>query len=268
MSFSHSFGAGLPGISAVVMTMSHFLGLRAEQRVLGVDELLAHLLRVAALPFARFLDRHGEELAAERLHLLLGRGAHVERAHDRADALRGAERGESGNPGADDQHLRRRDLAGRRELTGEEAREPIRRFDHGAIARDVRHRRQRVHLLGAADPWHLIHRERRDLARRELREQRFVLRGIQERDDRAAFAQLIDLAVFRRTNLHHDVRRPRGRAIDELGTGRRVLVIAKRRCGPRALFDNHLPPSLHPLADYIGRCGDAPFLGFRLLDDA
>ena len=63
------------------------LGLRAEQRVLGVEELLAHLLGVAALPLARLLDRDGEELAAERLHLLLGGGAHVERADDRAEAL-------------------------------------------------------------------------------------------------------------------------------------------------------------------------------------
>ena len=79
-----------------------FLRLRAEQRVLGVEELLAHLLRVAALPFARLLDRDGQELAAERLHLLLGGGAHVERAHDRAEALRRAERREPGDARADD----------------------------------------------------------------------------------------------------------------------------------------------------------------------
>ena len=52
--------------------------------------------------------------------------------------------------------------AGRGHLAGEEAAVEARRLDHRAIAGDVRHRRQRVHLLGAGDARDLIDRERRD----------------------------------------------------------------------------------------------------------
>ena len=50
-------------------------------------------------------------------------------------------------------------LAGRGHLAGEEAAEEAGRLDDGAIAGDVRHRRQRVHLLRPRDARHRIDRE-------------------------------------------------------------------------------------------------------------
>jgi hypothetical protein len=73
---------------------------------------------------------------------------------------RGADRGKPGDARADHQHLGRRHLARRGDLAGEEAAEIVARLDHRAIARDIGHRRQRVHLLGAADPRHHVHGQR------------------------------------------------------------------------------------------------------------
>ena len=44
-------------------------------------------------------------------HLLLGGRAHVKTVHDRARLLRDLNGGETGNAGADDEHLGRGDLA-------------------------------------------------------------------------------------------------------------------------------------------------------------
>ncbi len=49
MSAVMSFGAGLPGISAVVMMMSTSFACSANNAISARDELLAHDLRIAAL---------------------------------------------------------------------------------------------------------------------------------------------------------------------------------------------------------------------------
>jgi hypothetical protein len=74
-------------------------------------------------------------------------------------ADRGADRGETRDTGTDHQHLGGRHLAGGGHLAGEEAAEIVARLDHRAVAGDVGHRRQRVHLLRAADPRHHLHRD-------------------------------------------------------------------------------------------------------------
>ena len=58
---------------------------------------------------------------------------------------------------ADHQHLGRRHLAGGGDLAGEEAAEIVASLDHRAVAGDVGHRRQRIHLLGARDARHHVH---------------------------------------------------------------------------------------------------------------
>jgi hypothetical protein len=70
---------------------------------------------------------------------------------------RGADGGKACHTGADHQHLGRRHLARGGHLTGEEAAEIVARLDHGAVTGDVGHRRQRVHLLRAADARHHVH---------------------------------------------------------------------------------------------------------------
>ena len=124
--------------------------LRGEERHLGGDERGAHLLGVAAAAFAFLFDRHLEELGAHALDLVADGGARVEGADDRAQAARGADRRQAGDAGADDQHLGRRHAPGGRHLPGEEAAVEARGLDDRAIAGDVGHRRQRVHLLRAA----------------------------------------------------------------------------------------------------------------------
>jgi hypothetical protein len=90
-----SFGAGLPGMSAVVMMMSTSLACFANVSRCAFLEALAHHLRVAADAGA-FLDVvDGNEFAAERLDLVGDLGTRVVGADDGAQARSGADGGES-----------------------------------------------------------------------------------------------------------------------------------------------------------------------------
>ncbi|MPL99903.1 hypothetical protein SDC9_46124 [bioreactor metagenome] len=136
-----------------------------------------------------FLEIEIDEFGAHRFDLLGHFGTHVEGIGDRAKRGGRADRGQTRDAGADDQHLGRRHLARRRHLTGEEAAEVVRGLHHGAIARDVRHRAERVHLLRPRDPRHHVHRD--EVRAGFLRQFKAigVLAGVEERDHRLPLAQ-------------------------------------------------------------------------------
>ena len=136
--------------------------LRRELAELG-ELLLAELgargrgIAAGGGPVLRLLELEEDELRAHGLDLLGHLGAHVEGIGDGAERGRGADGGQPGDAGADHQHLGRRHLAGGRDLAGEEAAEVVAGLDHGAVAGDVGHRGERVHLLGARDARHHVH---------------------------------------------------------------------------------------------------------------
>ena len=78
---------------------------------------------------------------------------------DGAEALRGRDRLQAGDPGAEDQHLGRRDRAGGGGHHREEAAGLARGEQGRGVAGDVRLRGERVHRLGAGDPRDRLHRE-------------------------------------------------------------------------------------------------------------
>ena len=129
-------------------------GLFGEQFHLGLDELFAHHLGISASAGAVFLEFHLQEFGPHTFDLLLDLQPCVEGAHDRAHAARGANGRQPRNTGTDNHHFRRRHLARRRDLTGKEAPEIIRGFNHGTIPADIRHRRPRIEFLCPADPRH------------------------------------------------------------------------------------------------------------------
>ena len=92
--------------------------------------------------------------APHTFDLLLDLQPCVEGAHNRAHAARGANGRQPRNTGTDNHHFRRWHLARRRDLTGKEAPEIIRGFNHGTIPADIRHRRPRIEFLCPADPRH------------------------------------------------------------------------------------------------------------------
>ena len=128
-----------------------------------------------------------------------------------------------------------RDLAGGGHLAGEEAAEVVAGLDHRAVAGDVRHRGERVHLLGAADARDHVHRDGGDVLRLQLLEQLGVLARVEEGDDDLAGARQRDLGGLGRADLGDDVglrpevgggrddgrRRPRGRRRRRSGRRRR-----------------------------------------------
>jgi hypothetical protein len=126
-----------------------FLGLLREHVALRLLKAFAHHLGIAADAAALLdiVDRH--EFSAQGLDLVPDLGASVVGAHDGTETGGRTDGRETGDAGADDEHLGRRDLAGGGDLPGEEAAELVRGLDHGAVAADVRHRGQGVELLCA-----------------------------------------------------------------------------------------------------------------------
>ena len=177
-------------------------GLRAEEGDLRGEEGRAHLLRVAAAAFGVLDDVDVEVRRAEALDCSFGRGPRVEGADLGAERTRSGHRREPGDPRADDEHARGRDGARRGDLRAERALEALRRLDDRAIAREVRHRRQDVHLLGARDARDALERDRRSAARGDERGELLVALGLEEREERSRTSHLV---VRRRPDLRDDV---------------------------------------------------------------
>ena len=147
------------------MMMSDVLGAAGEERHLGVDERLAHLLARSRPRPRPPPSKSNSRNSPPRLSTCSRDAARVSKARTIAPRPRAADRGEPRDARADDQHLRGRHLAGGRHLPVKKRPKCSRRLDHRAVAGDVRHRGERVHLLRAGDARHGVHREDRRLAR-------------------------------------------------------------------------------------------------------
>jgi hypothetical protein len=88
------------------------------------------------------------------------------------------------------------------------------RLDHRAVAGDVGHGRKRVHLLGARDARHHVHRDGGDALLFSLLQQRLVLARIEEGNQRLAFLQALQFRLGGLAHLDHDVDR-----LDQIGGG-------------------------------------------------
>ena len=183
--FGEQPGAGLPGMSAVVMMMSTSFACSANSAISAAMNSL--LISWRSRPARCRLPRtRAQELGAHALHLLLD-GRRVSNARTMAPRPRAAPiAARPATPAPITQHLGRRHLARRRHLPGEEATVKAGRLDDRAVAGDVRHRAQRVHLLGARDARHLIDGEHGGLARRAAARPARRWRREDEADERRA----------------------------------------------------------------------------------
>ena len=194
----------------------HVGGELAELGELSVPEFRARHRGVTAR-FRAVLGFLGEieidEFGAHALDLLGDFRAHVEGVGDRAEGCGGADGRKTRDARAHDEDLRRRHLAGRRDLSGEEAAEIAARLDHRPVAGDIGHGGQGIHLLGARDARHHVHGDdgRAPIPCRFHRG--LVLAGIEEGDQRLALGELRDFLAQRRAHLHDDV----GLAIERCG---------------------------------------------------
>ena len=207
-----------------------------------------------------------EVAAADRAHLVGDLGTRVGRAHDRAEARGGADRGEPGDTGARDEHLRGRHLAGGGDLAREEAAELVRRLDDGPIAGDVGHRAQDVHRLRPGDARYGIHRQRRHAAGRERGEQVGAQGRAEQADEGRPRSQARDVGIRRRVDPQDDVRGPGGVAIDDRRSRCEVRVVGERRGAAGPGGDRDLVPERAQSGDGDGRGGD-PVLSRLLGDD-
>ncbi len=260
MSAVMSLGAGLPGISAVVMMMSDFARLLRVHLALGLLEAFAHHLGIAAAAGALFLVVDLDELAAERRHLVGYLRPGVVGTHDRAQVRGGADRGKPRHARARDEDLRRRNLSGRGDLAVEEAAERIGGLDDGAVAADAGHRRERVHLLGPRElARQAVDREHGGLLRGQLLHQRGVLGRPDEVDQHAALADQPNFLRARRAHLEDDVRfGPKlGRRGHDLGTRGAVGVVGEVGGLSRTRLDGDAEAQLDQLLDDLRHGGHA-----------
>ena len=203
-------GAGRPGISAVVMMMSTSAACAAYSSAALRSKSSDVCLGVAVGAGLRLLlgPLDPEELGAHRLDLLADLGSGVESAHHGAEAAGGTDGGEAGDAGADDEDLRRRHLAGRGDLAGEEAAELVGRLDDRAVAGDVGHRAEHVERLRARDARHGVHGEDGDPAGRELGDEVGVDRRADQAGQDRAVTKAGDLLVGRGVDLEDEVAGP------------------------------------------------------------
>ena len=237
-----------------------FLGLLGEHLALGLLEALAHHLGVAAAAGAFFLVVDLDELAAQRLDLVGHFGARVVGAHDGAQAGGGADRGQAGDAGADDEDLGRRHLARGGDLAGEEAAEGVGGLDHGAVAGDVGHRGQRVHLLRAAQmrgsasiASTVTLRAASCCSSSGFCAGQMKLTGSGPR----ASGRLRPRVGARTLKTMSAPAHSAGRAVDDLGAGGAVGVVAEIRRVAGAGLDGDLEAELDELLDDLGNGGDA-----------
>ena len=106
----------------------------ADQLSLLAEKLLGLLACVSALTFLR-LQSQLDEGGAEGLHLFFHDWAHVVGGDDRSQPARGGDRLQARDSRAHDQHPRRSHSAGRGHHHREELPQPLRRHQHGLVAR-------------------------------------------------------------------------------------------------------------------------------------
>ena len=144
------------------------------------------------------------------------------------------------------------------------AAEGIGRLDDGAVAADAGHRRQRVHLLRAAQgARQAVDGKHRGLFRGQLLHQVGILGRPDEADQDAAFAHQRHLVRAGRARLEDDVgRSPQGCGVPhDFGPGGAIGVVAEIGGIARAGFDGDLETQLDEFFDDIGHRGHALFAG-------
>ncbi len=209
-----------------------------------------------------------EEAGAQGLDLLLDRRPRIERAHDRSQPAGGHDGGQPGHTGPDDEHLGRRDRAGRSHEERKEAAECVGRLEDRLVAGQVRHRGERVHLLGARDARDRLHRQDGRARALERDDRGGVRFRIQERDERRSAPELRGLFRCRGLDLEHHVRRPCRFAAADLGPRRRVGGVVVARAAAGAGLHHDRGALLDVLARDVGRGRDPGLVRSCLPGDA
>ena len=142
----------------------------------------------------------------------------------------------------------------------------MRRLDHSAIARDIGHRRESIHLLRSRDTRHAVHGEHRELPCGHLLHQLRVLRRPNEADDRGAGAHRRHLGTGRSANFEDEIglRKKRLGVTRDRGPGSDIGVVRKVGERASARFDRDRKAQFAPFLDDIRDGGDALFAGVNL----
>ena len=240
-----------------------------EQPAIGVMETDFAENRASALA------GRWDELPADALNLLGHHPASVRRGDDRPQAFGRRDRLQAGYPGADHKHLRRENGPGCRREHREVLGQFVCRDQHGFVAGDIRHRRQRIHRLRPRDPRNQFQGEQRraglsDLANRVRRSQRVAhadddLAGLEVRQVGPPGLRIGSQA----TDLQQHVRRAGGfPAGDHPSPFFRVLRVLESGCGTCPRLDHDFGAGLGQRGD-IGRheC-HAPLAGKGLFENS
>ena len=256
-----SLGAGRPGTSAVVITMSNS-GTRSSSAACWAACCSGgQLLRIAALGLLA-ADAEIEELGSERFHLLLHRRADVERRDDGPEPPRGGDRLQPRDAGAHHEHPCGRDRAGGRHQQREHLLDAIGGDQHGLVARHRRLRRERIHRLGARDPGHRLHREGDDALRRSRSIPSGSVSGARKPISTVPGA----IAATSSADGPRDPDDGVG-AVEQLGrlaqrrTRVGVVLVREAGCRARAALDHDLETGRREAPDRLGHEGDPAFAG-------
>ena len=177
-----------------------------DQFTLATFVVVAHFPGVDAITGGLFLvgHRHFDKLGAERFDLFLGGRAHVEGFDHGTKALGGRDGLQAGDADAENQHPSRFYGTGGGHHHRHHARVVLGGQQHGAIAAEVVLAGQDVHRLRTRGPRQQFHGESADLLRRQLRQQRVLVR-LQLADEDGTGFQRGDVRSLRLAHGQHDV---------------------------------------------------------------
>ena len=217
-----------------------------HERRLLLLVVLGHLFGIAGrrLGLTKFIILDGDELGAERGHLLLDRGAHVGRSHDGAEPPRRGDGLKASDAHAHDEHSRGRHGAGSCHHHRQSALEGRCGIDHGLIAREICLARQYVHALRAADARHQLHGEKGGAGLRQRLQAIGIRIRIDHGDEQGTGLYGLDQRKGRPPYREHDVGGLHriGICRDDIGTSALIVLIGEMGAKAGARANQHLGP--------------------------
>ena len=193
-----------------------------------------HGLGIAAHPYSGLFFFCGfvgyvDELAAQRLHLLLDAGAHIGRLNHRAQALGGGNGLQSGHAHTQNHHTGRLDGARRSHEHGEKTLVFVGSHDDRLVARNIGLAGEYIHALGAGGAGCGFQRKRGEFGVGKAL-QAFPVEGVEHADQCGTGLHLRGFVVKNVAHLDHQLTAQSPGGVGNLGSGGKIGLIGDAGC--------------------------------------
>ena len=247
----------------------HLTRLLGKQFHFCGNEFFRHHFGIAIAAASRLLwEVQFQELAAHGFDLLGHFQARVKCLNHRTQRISRTNSCQTCHTRTNHQHLRRRHFARSGDLARKETAKIMRRFNHGAIATDVGHRRQSIHGLGTRNARHHFHRQRGDVLCAQSLNQLRLLCGLYEADQSGARIHLRHFGFSRWIQFEYQRVFPSRIGRNNAGPCIHIGLVIKIGTAASATFYRHGKAQFEQLRHCCRRCCNAQFTERTFLRNA